>query len=105
MKTIAPLVGEIVTAMRQRPELGYEIVFVDDGSTDGTWEQIEAAAAADPRVRALRFRHQLRQGRGAGGRPRRRRRGEIVITMDADMQDDPSELPRLLASWRRRTTW
>jgi dolichol-phosphate mannosyltransferase len=96
-KTIAPLTAEIVTAMQHRPELRYEIIYVDDGSTDGTWDEICAAAAADPRLRAIQFRSNfgkaaaLSAGFGEA-------HGDIVITMDADMQDDPSELPRLLAT-------
>ncbi|MBV9821874.1 MAG: glycosyltransferase family 2 protein [Actinobacteria bacterium] len=97
VKTIGPLVGEIVAAMRQRPEFSYEIVFVDDGSTDGTWEAIEAVAAADERVRALRFRSNF--GKAAAlSAGFAEARGEILITLDADMQDDPNELPRLLAT-------
>jgi len=97
VKTIAPLVGEIVAAMTQRPELSYEIVFVDDGSTDGTWEAIESVAAADGRVRAMRFRSNF--GKAAAlSAGFAEASGEILITMDADMQDDPSELPRLLAT-------
>lgn len=96
VKTIAPLVAEIVTAMRQRPEFSYEIVFVDDGSTDGTWDSIEAVAAVDPRVRALRFRSNFGKAAAlAAGFAEAH--GEVIITMDADMQDDPNELPRMLA--------
>jgi glycosyltransferase involved in cell wall biosynthesis len=96
VKTIAPLTAEIVTAMQARPELRFEIIFVDDGSSDGTWDAI-CAAAADPRVRALQFRSNfgkaaaLSAGFGEAS-------GDIIITMDADMQDDPAELPRLLST-------
>jgi len=97
VETIAPLVAEIIEAMRQRPEFSYEIVFIDDGSTDGTWDSIEAVAAADPRVRALRFRSNFGKAAAlAAGFDEAR--GEIIITMDADMQDDPNELPRMLAT-------
>ncbi|MEO6501657.1 MAG: glycosyltransferase family 2 protein [Jatrophihabitantaceae bacterium] len=97
VKTIAPLVAEIVTAMQQRPEFSYEIVFVDDGSTDGTWDSIEAVAAFDPKVRALRFRSNFGKAAAlAAGFAEAR--GSIIITMDADMQDDPNELPRMLAT-------
>jgi len=97
VKTIAPLIAEIVAAMRQRPDLDYEIVFVDDGSTDGTWEQIQAATDADPRISAIQFRNNF--GKAAAlSAGFREARGSIIITMDADMQDDPEELPRLLAT-------
>jgi glycosyltransferase involved in cell wall biosynthesis len=97
VQTIAPLVEEIITAMQTRPELSYEIIFVDDGSTDGTWEAIEAVAAADARVSAIRFRSNFGKAAAlsAGFSDAS---GAIVITMDADMQDDPNELPRLLAT-------
>jgi glycosyltransferase involved in cell wall biosynthesis len=95
-QTIAPLVGEIVEAMTNRPELSYEVVFIDDGSTDGTWDEIEKVAISEPRFRAIQFRRNfgkaaaLRAGLDEAG-------GAIIVMMDADMQDDPSELPRLLA--------
>jgi dolichol-phosphate mannosyltransferase len=95
-KTIAPLVGEIVEAMTHRPELSYEIIFIDDGSTDGTWEEIDKVAITEPRVRAMQFRNNF--GKAAALRAGLDEvRGAIIVTMDADMQDDPSELPRLLA--------
>ncbi|HTZ43871.1 MAG TPA: glycosyltransferase family 2 protein [Jatrophihabitans sp.] len=97
VKTIGPLIAEIVTAMQQRPELAYEIIFVDDGSTDGTWEAIQASAAADPRVSAIQFRSNF--GKAAAlSAGFREASGQTIITMDADMQDDPNELPRLLAT-------
>ena len=98
VKTIAPLVEEIVTVLGQsRPELSYEIIFVDDGSTDGTWDAICGVSAADPRVSALQFRSNF--GKAAAlSAGFAEARGHIIITMDADMQDDPHELPRLLAA-------
>ncbi len=77
---------------------GYQlqIIFVDDGSTDDTWKIIEQLAAADARVLGIRFRRNfgkaaaLSAGFDAA-------EGEIIITMDADLQDDPAEFPLLLA--------
>lgn len=77
---------------------GYEldIVFVDDGSTDGSWELIERIAAADPQARGIRFRRNfgkaaaLSAGFAAA-------QGQLIITLDADLQDDPHEIPRFLA--------
>jgi len=95
-KTIAPLTGEIIDAMTHRPDLSYEVIFVDDGSTDGTWEEIEKVAIGEPRVRAIRFRNNF--GKAAALRAGfDEADGAIIVTMDADMQDDPKELPRLLA--------
>jgi glycosyltransferase involved in cell wall biosynthesis len=79
-------------------EHGYEwdMVFVDDGSTDGSWDVIERLAGDDPAVQGIRFRRNfgkaaaLSAGFAAA-------RGELVFTMDADLQDDPREIPRFLA--------
>jgi undecaprenyl-phosphate 4-deoxy-4-formamido-L-arabinose transferase len=73
----------------------YEIVFVDDGSTDRTWAEIEAVHAADPHVRAVRFK------RNFGQHPAMhagivRSRGDVVVTMDADLQNAPDDILRLV---------
>lgn len=94
--TIAPLFAEIIDALGQRPDLAFEIIFIDDGSVDDTWAQIGALAERDGRVRAVGFRRNF--GKAAAlSAGLENARGAIVITMDADMQDDPHELPRLLA--------
>jgi glycosyltransferase involved in cell wall biosynthesis len=74
--------------------LRYEVILVDDGSSDGSWAEIATASAADPRVKGIRF------GRNYGKSPALNEgfiaaQGEVVITMDADLQDDPDELPEL----------
>jgi len=73
-----------------------EILFIDDGSTDGSFAVIEDMASADPRVRAIRFRRNFGKAAGlnAGFADVR---GKMVITMDADLQDDPAEIPALIA--------
>jgi dolichol-phosphate mannosyltransferase len=97
--TIAPLVDEIAEAMSQRPDLSYEIVFIDDGSTDGTWEQIENVVdklGDGGNVSAIQFRRNF--GKAAAlSTGFETATGKIIITMDADLQDDPNELPRMLA--------
>ncbi len=75
----------------------FEVVFVDDGSTDGTDETIRRLARADPRVRLLRLRRNAGQTAAldAGFRAAR---GAVVVTMDADLQNDPRDIPKLLAA-------
>ena len=80
-------------------ELGkpFEVIVVDDGSSDGTWAGVERLVAADPRVRAVRFK------RNFGQHPAMhaglvRARGDVVVTMDADLQNVPEDLPRLIAA-------
>ncbi len=73
----------------------YEIIVVDDGSTDGTFEQLKALKKEYPMLRAIRFRRNY--GKSAAlAEGFERARGEIVITMDADLQDDPAEIPNLI---------
>ena len=93
-ESLAALHAELDVVAREN---GYEIeiVFVDDGSTDGSWREIERLAGEDARVSGIRFRRNfgkaaaLDAGFGAA-------RGEIVFTLDADLQDDPHEIPRFL---------
>ncbi len=76
-------------------EYDMEIVIVDDGSTDGTWRQIESLAAEDSRVRGIRLRRNF--GKAAALRAAFDTvRGDIVFTLDGDLQDDPAEIPRFL---------
>ena len=91
---IAALHAAIVEAA-EALDIAFEIVFVDDGSTDATWEAIERAAAADTRVIGLRHRRNFGKARGlATGFAVSS--GDLVLTMDADLQDDPAEIPRFL---------
>ncbi len=96
--------------------LWYELIFVDDGSTDGSWEAIRALAAADERVRGIRLRRNF--GKAAALQAGfHAARGQIVITLDGDLQDDPAEIPRfvqaiadgadVVSGWkvRRRDPW
>jgi glycosyltransferase involved in cell wall biosynthesis len=79
-------------------EHGYdlEIIFIDDGSSDGSWDLIEQLAASDQRVRGIRFRRNFGKAAAlsAGFEAARH---ELVVTLDADLQDDPREIPRFLA--------
>ncbi len=78
---------------------GLEIVFVDDGSHDGTWTAICELAAGDPRVRGIRFArnfgHQAALTAGVDAA-----RGRAVVIIDADLQDPPEVIPEMLARWR-----
>jgi glycosyltransferase involved in cell wall biosynthesis len=94
----APSLGALhqeIDAVARRHELSFELILVDDGSTDDSWEQIRQLAAADRRVRGIRFRRNfgkaaaLSAGFAAA-------KGTIVFTLDADLQDDPAEIPRFL---------
>ena len=72
----------------------YEVILVDDGSTDGSWETIETLAGADPCVHGIRFRRNY--GKSAAlycGFARAQ--GDVVFTMDADLQDSPDEIPEM----------
>ena len=75
-------------------KLSYEIVFVDDGSKDKSWEVIESLAAKNPEVKALKFRRNYGKSPGlfVGFEAAQ---GDVVITMDADLQDSPDEIPEL----------
>ena len=95
-ESLLPLHLEIDT-VRQQQALQMEILFVDDGSKDGSWEVIKELAARYKMVRGIRFRRNF--GKAAAlAAGFRAARGSLVITMDADQQDDPAEIPRFLAA-------
>jgi undecaprenyl-phosphate 4-deoxy-4-formamido-L-arabinose transferase len=75
----------------------YELIFVDDGSTDATFAELERAHAADDRVRAVRFKRNFGQ-HSAMHAGLVRARGDILVTMDGDLQNSPEDLPRLVAA-------
>ena len=75
-------------------QLTYEVVFVDDGSKDGSWEVIESLQKADENVRGIKF--QRNYGKSAALHTGFEAvKGRVVVTMDADLQDSPDELPEL----------
>ena len=76
-------------------ESGYEIVLIDDGSRDRSWAVVAGLAAADPHVRAIRFRRNFGKA-CALNTGFQAVRGSLVFTMDADLQDDPAEIPRFI---------
>ena len=75
----------------------FEVIFVDDGSTDGTFAELERLHTADGRVRAVRFKRNFGQ-HAAMHAGLVRARGEILVTMDGDLQNPPEDIPQLVAA-------
>ena len=92
---VMPLVAEVRRAF-QDTAVDYEVVFVDDGSTDGTWNKIATARLTDPRVRGIR--HPRNAGQSAAlWTGIQATTSPVIATLDGDLQNDPADLPRLLA--------
>jgi glycosyltransferase involved in cell wall biosynthesis len=120
VSVVVPLYNEATTLERlyesvrdvcEHEGLTFELIFVDDGSDDGSLTVLTAIGRRDHRVRVLRLRRNF--GKAAAlSTGFRAARGHSVVTMDADLQDDPAEIPRLLArlsdgygvvsGWKRR---
>nr|WP_294939223.1 glycosyltransferase family 2 protein [uncultured Flavobacterium sp.] len=83
----------IVKVMKEN-NFSYEVLFIDDGSTDSSWQTIEELSAADPNVKGIRFlrNYGKSQALHAGFA---KAKGDVIITMDADLQDSPDEIPEL----------
>jgi glycosyltransferase involved in cell wall biosynthesis len=94
--SLAPLFDEIAVT-GGASTLEWEIVFVDDGSEDGSWAVIADLARTHSNVRGIRFRRNFGKA-SALAAGFRAARGDRIITLDADLQDDPREIPRLLAA-------
>lgn len=96
-ESLRPLCEWIVRSVSNMPDLRYELIFVDDGSKDGSWVQIRSLKKQYPDViRAKRFRRNY--GKSAAlNQGFRMAEGRVVITMDADLQDSPDEIPGLYA--------
>jgi glycosyltransferase involved in cell wall biosynthesis len=93
-ENILPLAGEVQRALQGR---NYELIFVDDGSSDGTWKKIATARLTDSHVRGIR--HEQNAGQSAAlWTGIQSSTAPIVATLDGDLQNDPSDLPRLLAA-------
>ena len=90
-----PELSAWIARVMQEHGFSYEVWFIDDGSTDGTWSAVQTLAAGDPNVHGLRFRRNY--GKSAAlycGFERAQ--GEVVVTMDADLQDSPEEIPEMV---------
>jgi len=119
ISAVVPLFNEVASlrelfarlAAAAAPLGEWEVIFVDDGSTDGSWKEVQSLVAENPgRARGLRLRRNfgkaaaLTAGFRAAG-------GDIIFTLDADLQDDPKEMPRfigkmdegydLVSGWKR----
>ena len=95
-RTIEQVVSQAIEVLESDSRT-FEVIVVDDGSRDGTWATIERLHAGDARVKAVRFK------RNFGQHPAMhaglvRARGDIVVTMDGDLQNQPSDLPKLIGA-------
>jgi len=80
--------------------LSFEIIFVDDGSSDSSWDKIQSIAEKNPAVKGFQFRRNY--GKAAALHTGfSKASGEVVITMDSDLQDSPDEIPELLKMIRK----
>ncbi len=107
ISVVAPVFNEATTLpdLHRRvtaavAQLGrYELVLVDDGSTDGSWEAMRELARSDPHLRLVRlsrnFGHQVALSAGLDTA-----RGDAVVSIDSDLQDPPELIPRLVERWR-----
>lgn len=83
-----------IVSVMDRDHFTYEVIFIDDGSTDRSWEIIESLSAKNPNIKAIRFLKNFGKSQAlhAGFA---KAEGDVVITMDADLQDNPEEIPEL----------
>jgi len=94
VESVDALCSEITDALVQMRR-SYEVVLVDDGSTDGTWERLRVLSERYPHFHLIRLRGNFGQT-AAMSAGLRESRGDVVITMDADLQNDPADIPLLL---------
>ena len=96
---VGHLVERVTSTLRSLP-YPYEIVLVDDGSSDGTWEAITAISATNPAVRGIRlsrnFGHQFALLAGLNAA-----RGDAVVSLDGDLQHPPEAIPELVSRWKQ----
>jgi dolichol-phosphate mannosyltransferase len=95
-----PTLHDELTAVASAHGYDLEIIFVSDGSTDSSWDEISRLARSDSRVRGIRFRRNF--GKAAAlSAGFAEALGHLVFTLDADLQDDPAEMPRFIAELNR----
>jgi glycosyltransferase involved in cell wall biosynthesis len=103
LSIVIPLINEAeslpeltawIEKVMQEHHYSYEVIFVDDGSSDNSWEVIETLRSKNPAVKGIKF--QRNYGKSAGlNEAFKAASGDVVITMDADLQDSPDEIPEL----------
>lgn len=90
-------IGELsqwISRVMQENKFSYEIIFVDDGSRDGSWDEVQRLSTENQNIKGIRF--QRNYGKSAGlSQGFFHAQGDVVITMDADLQDSPDEIPAL----------
>ena len=96
-ENLAPLMAEIAAALRGR---SYEVVAVDDGSTDGSLETLKALKRDHPQLHIVSFERNAGQT-AAFAAGFRAARGRVVVTLDADLQNDPADVPRVVETLER----
>lgn len=90
-----PLLHAAIAQAVAPDEIAVELLLVDDGSSDGSWQQIERLAVADKRVRGIKLAFNCGET-AATDAGLRAARGQYVMTMDADLQNDPADIPAFL---------
>jgi len=91
-----PLLADEIRRALDPQGIAYEVIAVDDGSTDGSWSRLEAARAADPRWILVALRRNFGQT-AALSAGFDHARGQVIVPLDGDLQNDPADIPRLLA--------
>jgi len=91
-----PILAEEIRAALDPHGIRYEVIAVDDGSTDGSWSRLESVRAADPRWVLVALRRNFGQT-AALSAGFDHARGEVIVPLDGDLQNDPADIPRLLA--------
>ena len=96
-ESLDQLTKEVTVALDQEGNGSpWELIFIDDGSTDVSWGKILALAAGDPRIRGIRLRRNFGKSAAlAAGFANST--GSVIITLDGDLQDDPAEIPSMVA--------